>query len=155
MSESFVIDSRASIPNARGVYFIENITREQYMYIGSSNDIRARIKQHHYHLGRGTHANAGLQSDYDQGHRFEAGVLRFVDPLYTLLLAEQQRMNAMTEWGYTLYNTKDAFTGNLQKEHARSCARSRQVFLLAKYLPDILVVGSEARAEFLKTLHRY
>lgn len=47
-----------------GIYRIKNLKTGK-IYIGQSNDIRSRIKNHIKNLTCGTHTNKGLQEDYD------------------------------------------------------------------------------------------
>lgn len=48
-----------------GVYMIVNAINGK-RYIGSSNNIKRRLKEHRQHLKSGTHDNQHLQSSYNQ-----------------------------------------------------------------------------------------
>ena len=57
-----------------GVYAIVNTTKQK-TYIGSSQDIERRFRQHISALKSGHHPCAQMQADYSKGHRFSLKVL--------------------------------------------------------------------------------
>ena len=57
-----------------GIYRIECLRNGRY-YIGSSENVRNRIKQHSYLLERGKHTNSRLQEDYSNNYNFVVSVI--------------------------------------------------------------------------------
>jgi hypothetical protein len=63
LQQSRLVASSGKLRAVPGVYTIVNVTNET-VYIGSSIDVNARLKQHISALRRGCHANHPLQRDY-------------------------------------------------------------------------------------------
>jgi hypothetical protein len=60
-----------------GIYKIINKVTGKY-YVGSSQDIHNRWKNHRYNLKRNLHKNLELQCDYNRGYGFEYSVVELV-----------------------------------------------------------------------------
>ena len=81
-----------------GVYMIEN-TSNKKVYIGSSYDIEARLRNHRSALINGTHHCKELQADFNRRHRFVAHVL-YVEPVHrNNRRSNRQKIYAM-EWKF-------------------------------------------------------
>lgn len=63
---------------AKGIYKITN-DRTGETYIGQTNNLYYREKQHMEDLASGTHHNRGMQQDYNRGDTFSFKVLEYVD----------------------------------------------------------------------------
>jgi len=109
---------------SRGIYIILNDTQPNKAYIGSSECVSLRVRQHASDLRRGSHCRRELQQDYDAGDRFTIHVLgRNVDMEQDLLLLEQDQMDRFEAAGYTLYNGAPAFVGDRLKAISAEQAR--------------------------------
>ena len=63
---------------AKGIYKITN-DRTGEVYIGQTNNLYYREKQHQQDLASGTHHNRRMQQDYNCGDKFSFEVLEYVD----------------------------------------------------------------------------
>lgn len=74
------IDISESIQKESGVYKIENKVNGK-IYIGSTDDLRRRFKQHRTTLTIGKHSNSELQADWikNEGRNFSFTVLQVTD----------------------------------------------------------------------------
>jgi group I intron endonuclease len=97
--------SSAAIPEGPGVYAIRNI-RSGRQYIGSSINLRSRIRSHIKDLLAGCHANHALQSDFSAlgANNFEAKTLANDVPQSRLNLIETQHIRLFLDSGDALYN---------------------------------------------------
>lgn len=97
--------SSAIMPEGPGVYAIRNI-RSGRQYIGSSINLRDRIRSHIKDLLAGRHANHALQSDFSAlgGDTFEARMLANGVPQSKLTLIETQHIKHLLDSGSALYN---------------------------------------------------
>jgi len=97
--------SASSLPTDAGVYAIRN-TISGRQYIGSSTNLRDRIRSHIRELSLGCHANHALQSDYSQmgADHFEATVLVRGTTPSNLASAEVDRITSLLSSGVALYN---------------------------------------------------
>ncbi|SMF53297.1 HIRAN domain-containing protein [Pseudogulbenkiania subflava] len=96
------------MPAEAGVYTIWNIDSGR-QYIGSSTNIKDRIRAHMRDLTLGCHANHALQSDFTRlgAEHFEAKILERVVPPSKLAMAEAQRISSLLNSGAALYNLTD------------------------------------------------
>jgi len=117
-----------------GIYKIENITNG-HIYIGSSNNINKRVRDHFGSLKLDKHANSHLQNAYNKYGKdsFECKVLIICDP--DMLLVYEQRF--IDAWN-PVYNEsniagKVEWTNKLRsrqsesmkgKQHGKGCKRS-------------------------------
>ena len=79
-----------SIPdyNGAGIYMIRNIVTGK-LYIGSSNHIRNRIKEHDQYMRKGL-CNNRFQEDIDKGHRFTCEVIEKYDSITLVELRDRE-----------------------------------------------------------------
>lgn len=63
---------------AKGIYKLTN-NRTGEVYVGQTNNLYYREKQHEEDLASGTHHNRRMQQDYNRGDRFSFEVLEYVD----------------------------------------------------------------------------
>lgn len=97
--------SASLMPTEAGIYAIRNIHSGR-QYIGSSTNLRERIRSHIRDLSLGRHANHALQSDFLNlgADQFEAKILdRAVSPS-NLAAAEANRIASLLSSGAALYN---------------------------------------------------
>lgn len=101
-----LLQSISKIPNLSGVYSIRN-TRNNRYYIGSSTDMKSRLKAHVSHLEYGNHHNRSLAADFIAygNENFEATVLELVHGTAALLLAEERQIAVLNNAGIPLYNS--------------------------------------------------
>lgn len=72
-----------NIPQTSGIYKIE-ILEEGFVYIGSSNSITRRIKEHRCYLKNNKHYNTSLQKYYNEGYTLQASLVEEVLDLHVL-----------------------------------------------------------------------
>lgn len=97
--------SASLMPMEAGVYAIRNIDSGR-QYIGSSTNVKERIRSHIRDLFLGCHGNHSLQSDFSDfgADHFEAQILeRAVSPS-NLAAMEADRIKSMLNSGAALYN---------------------------------------------------
>lgn len=96
------------MPAEAGVYTIWNIDSGR-QYIGSSTNLKERIRAHMRDLTLGCHANHALQSDFTRfgAEHFEAKILEMVMPTSKLAMVEAQRITSLLNSGAALYNLTD------------------------------------------------
>ena len=97
--------SGSAMPEASGVYAIQNISSGR-QYIGSSTNLKGRIRSHIRDLSLGCHANHVLQSDFSQfgADHFEATVLASGITPSNLASVEADRIASLLNSGAALYN---------------------------------------------------
>lgn len=97
--------SSSSMPAESGVYAIRNIQSGR-QYIGSSKNIRNRIRSHIKDLSLGCHANHALQGDFSKLglNYFEAKVLVSGVSLSNLATEEASHISSFINAGSALYN---------------------------------------------------
>lgn len=113
--------SASSISAESGVYAIRNIESGR-QYIGSSNNIKDRIRSHIKDLSLGCHANHALQADFSSLglNYFEAKVLaRGVSPS-NLATVEADRISSFLNAGDALYNLTVDGQGTARNFHSDS-----------------------------------
>lgn len=76
-TERFRINENSDFP---GVYIIVNMDNQK-VYIGSTRNIRKRLKEHLYSLKREKHSSSAFQKDFDSGNSFIAYPLTRVELL--------------------------------------------------------------------------
>lgn len=76
-TEQFRINENSDFP---GVYIIVNMDNQK-VYIGSTRNIRKRLKTHLYSLKKGKHLSSTLQEDFNNGNSFIAYPLTRVELL--------------------------------------------------------------------------
>lgn len=113
--------SASSMPVESGVYAIRNIESGR-QYVGSSNNIRGRIRSHIKDLSLGRHANHALQSDFSKLglNYFEAKVLVSGVSLSHLATEEARRISSFLNAGEALYNLTIDGRGSGRNFHGRS-----------------------------------
>ena len=88
---------------AKGVYKITNDQTGE-VYIGQTNNLHYREKQHREDLASGNHHNRRMQQDYNKGNTFSFEVLEYVngsrDQLYKREMAQIRNHNSF----YAGYN---------------------------------------------------
>lgn len=111
--------SASSMPAESGVYAIRNIESGR-QYIGSSNNIKERIRSHIRDLSLGCHANHALQSDFSRldANHFEAKVLVSGVSPSNLLTVEADRISISLNAGAALYNLTVDGQGTGRNPHA-------------------------------------
>jgi len=93
-----------------GVYIIGDVTSHK-SYVGSSNDLNKRIKDHARELDNNHHANIHLQRSYNAGHQFTIIPIPTapgVDPVQV----EQQLLDEYFDTGLLLNIARDATAPN-------------------------------------------
>lgn len=98
-----------SLPLAGGVYSLTN-GRQGRTYIGSTSNIRGRIRQHLRDLSLGVHSNPYLQEDFNRqsGQGFVAHVEELISSASAREEAEKATIAAALRHGRKLYNmTRD------------------------------------------------
>ncbi|MGD9604418.1 MAG: HIRAN domain-containing protein [Dongiaceae bacterium] len=113
--------SASSMPAESGVYAIRNIESGR-QYIGSSNNIKGRIRSHIKDLSLGRHANHALQSDFSKLglNYFEAKVLVSGVSVSNLAADEASRISSFLNAGKALYNLTIDGKGSGRKFHGHS-----------------------------------
>jgi hypothetical protein len=97
--------SAAGLSSRPAVYAIKN-KLGGWIYIGSSGDVKRRIREHSRELQMGTHANPKLQRDYRTvgPEAFVATVLEQVDSIGALAQAESRHIAKRIAANSMLYN---------------------------------------------------
>lgn len=97
--------SASSMPTDAGVYAIRN-TNSGRQYIGSSTNLKSRLRSHIRQLSFGCHANHALQSDFSKlgAEYFEAEVLASGITSSALASVEAERITQLLNSGAALYN---------------------------------------------------
>lgn len=100
--------SMSLLPLVAGVYAIQNKTSGR-IYIGSSNNVRERVRSHIRELNNGSHPNKLLQLDFEKlGNAFfEAKLLETTNNLSQLLRQEERVITDLLYDGKDLYNVTD------------------------------------------------
>lgn len=113
--------SSSSMPTESGVYAITNIETGR-QYIGSSNNIRDRIRSHIKDLSQGCHANHVLQGDFSSLglNYFEARVIEKGVSLSNLAMEEANRISSFLNAGAALYNLTVDGQGSGRNSHGHS-----------------------------------
>lgn len=113
--------SASSMPAESGVYAIRNIESGR-QYVGSSNNIRGRIRSHIKDLSLGRHANHALQSDFSRLglNYFEAKVLAGGVSVSNLATEEARRISSFLNAGKSLYNLTIDGQGSGRNFHGHS-----------------------------------
>ena len=102
---SLLWESLSSLPTGPGVYAIRN-TESGRQYIGSSKNIKDRIRTHIKELSSGCHANRALQKDFSNFgiNCFEAHVLASGVAHKNLTTEEANQISRSLNLGKSLYN---------------------------------------------------
>lgn len=100
--------SYAVLPETPGVYLIQNIESGR-QYIGSSNNIKERVRSHIGDLLLGRHANHSIQSEYNclGLNYFEAKVILSGIALSCLTEKEAEIISSALANGAALYNSTE------------------------------------------------
>ena len=72
-----------------GVYYLKN-RRNGRLYIGSTDNMRARIQKHIYCLEHNNHPNAAMQDDFNNSDRFDYGILWVAPMVYGASMIERK-----------------------------------------------------------------
>lgn len=115
---------------AKGIYKITN-NRTGETYIGQTNNLDHRKKQHAQDLASGTHHNRGMQQDYNRGDGFSFEVLEHVDGSRNKLHEREKAQIRNHNSFYAGYNQTpggeyDQFKGNYQYGGGRKHGRVRR-----------------------------
>lgn len=87
-----------------GIYMLYNLTNHK-IYIGQTENIQKRAKQHKQLLESNLHSNKDLQTDYNSGCDFAFVVLEMCESGQKyLLVKELQYIYAFRDKGVKLYN---------------------------------------------------
>ena len=115
--------SASSLATEPGVYAIRNINSGR-QYIGSSTNLKDRIRSHIRDLSLGCHANHALQFDFSQmgADHFEVNVLSGGITPSSLALVEEERITSLLNSGASLYNltANGQGTGRNYRGHTNS-----------------------------------
>lgn len=85
------ISNYKKVPKLPGIYKLVN-TKNGKIYIGSSINMRNRIRTHNYELRNGIHVNKHLQRAYDKGSIFNIKLIDLFDEIdYNELLELEKR----------------------------------------------------------------
>ncbi len=97
--------SASLMPTGAGVYAIRNIDSGR-QYIGSSTNLKERVRSHIRDLSLGCHANHALQSDFSNlgADHFETEVIESVVSTSNLAAVEAGRIKSLLNSGAALYN---------------------------------------------------
>lgn len=97
-----------------GIYIIKNIINGKY-YLGSSNNLENRFKQHLNHLLKGTHHSVILQRAFDKygSDNFQFEIIKYVS-VDNLLIVEQRYLN-INSCDYNISSNAISYSGNLSK----------------------------------------
>jgi len=98
------------INNCCGIYKIKNLINGKY-YVGSSHNIKNRIKKHFNLLKRNSHHSTYLQNSYNKygADSFDVEVLE-ITPKSDLLFIEQKYLDSIVNWE-NVYNISRIATG--------------------------------------------
>ena len=122
--------------NGAGVYAIIDI-KNFCAYVGSSSNIKTRLKNHLCLLRLGKHQNKQLQQDFNSGAKFDFVVLEKNNANKRLLLAKEYLyMLDMIENGFILYNI---YGGN-KKELKNIICHNAMIILKDKSVYNDLLV---------------
>lgn len=93
------------MPEGPGIYAIRNIDSDR-QYIGSSYNLKDRIRSHIRDLSIGCHANHALQSDFSRlgADHFEANIMAGGISLQNLAQVEADQITSFLDSGASLYN---------------------------------------------------
>lgn len=83
-----------------GIYYIKNLNNNRY-YIGSSANLKTRLKTHLVNLKNGT-ASESIQEDFNIGHKFDCSPIIYCE-VKDLLMYEEKFINYYKE-SFELYN---------------------------------------------------
>lgn len=102
---SLLWSSISAMPEKSGVYAIRNIDTGR-QYIGSSKNLKDRLRSHFRNLSIECHANHVLQSDFSHlgADHFEAKILVSCISPSSLTSVEAARITSLLTSGATLYN---------------------------------------------------
>jgi len=120
-----------NIPNIKGIYKITN-TDSKFFYIGSSQNIRIRIREHFYKLRKQTHNNKHLQRVFNlHGDSiFNIEVLENCENKSNedLLDIEQTYLDSITDWKLCYNQTRStrAFGKISEDEPHRKIKKKQQ-----------------------------
>lgn len=107
--------------NIKGIYQIKNVVNNKF-YIGSSNNIPIRWRQHKNHLNKNKHYNKYLQNSWNKygQENFKFEIIELVDDEDLLFSAEQKWMNKTKSYdgniGYNL--SLEATRPNVKNEES-------------------------------------
>lgn len=100
-----------------GIYAIHNVTKDIF-YIGSSENVETRWKQHQIELKGGYHHNKRLQEDYNNGDYFVYGMIKDTIPDKRQLRTEESFFQHIyAENNIDLYSKEKFFTCGYDKEY--------------------------------------
>lgn len=127
---------------ASGIYSIENLDNGK-LYIGYTENIEKRLKEHKNALRRGDHDNEKLQRSYNK-----RGVDRY--SFDTLWECEIEHLAAMEHWWATILNVHDDRYGyNIRPTHPYDNPKSS---IESRRKQSIALTGRVFSAEHLKNL---
>lgn len=121
-----------NIQDGAGIYAIVNILNNK-MYIGSTNTLRKRFRQHHALLIRNSHVNKKLQNAVNKYgiSNFKFVVLERCEPITeTLLLLEQKYIDELGY--YNICKVAGKTTGIKGKGHPLSDQQRQSIILANK-----------------------
>ncbi len=101
-----------------GIYAIINV-HKMMCYIGSSGNIKRRAEDHRNALKRNRHANKALQSDYNNGARFDFVILeKIVDDVAKDFLIAKEKMYMLSALDncFSIYNLLPKTESESQRE---------------------------------------
>lgn len=99
-----------------GIYYIKNETKNIF-YIGSSQNIQTRIRQHFSDLKSNRHLNKGMQADFVAGDIFTHGIIETTPETskYVLFEMERDTIEEYKKQGISLYNVYPAPAHEISK----------------------------------------
>lgn len=110
-----------SIPPTCGVYSIKNSLYKR-QYIGSTENLKQRARQHFSALENDTHHNRSLQNDFNQlgGTSFSFSVVEFYYDKASVILAESCVIETMKLKGCEIYNNTDDGQGRIPVANSKA-----------------------------------
>jgi group I intron endonuclease len=142
------------IPSVQGIYKITNTT-SQFFYIGSSQNVRTRLKEHFYRLRKQTHSNKHLQRVFDLcgDSIFSLELVENCSGITKdeLLDVEQRYLDSITDWRLCYNQTRPAKAADLVINKALRNLKERSR-VLQTYMPLVEKSGRDWLAYIATTV---
>jgi hypothetical protein len=131
------ISDYKKIPKLPGIYKLISVDNSK-IYIGSSVNLRVRVRRHNYELNKQVHSNKHMQRSFDKGSKFNIEIIEVFENIeYKELLSIEKKyiisLNAIEE-GYNqmLDNSTQFQKLNKTKEHKKK-VKARNVMSILSF----------------------